>query len=60
MRKAFDKIAAGFEDAIAFAQGDGSRGCIARPGGLSSGLRKEPSQEDLAVGKWTETKRPPA
>ncbi|HEY1607617.1 MAG TPA: transcriptional regulator [Allosphingosinicella sp.] len=31
MRKAFDKIAAGFEDAIAFAQGDESRGRIARP-----------------------------
>jgi putative transcriptional regulator len=31
MSKAFDKIAAGFEDAIAFAQGDGARGRIARP-----------------------------
>ena len=31
MGKAFDKIAAGFEDAIAFAQGDASRGRIARP-----------------------------
>ena len=31
MSKAFDKIAAGFEDAIAFAQGDTSRGCIAKP-----------------------------
>jgi putative transcriptional regulator len=31
MGKAFDKIAAGFEDAIAFAQGDGTRGRIARP-----------------------------
>jgi putative transcriptional regulator len=29
MGKAFDRIAAGFEDAIAFAQGDGSRGRIA-------------------------------
>ena len=31
MGKAFDKIAAGFEDAIAFAQGDASRGRIAKP-----------------------------
>lgn len=31
MGKAFDKIAAGFEDAIAFAQGDPSRGRIAKP-----------------------------
>ena len=31
MSKAYDKIAAGFEDAIAFAQGDASRGRIARP-----------------------------
>jgi putative transcriptional regulator len=30
MGKAFDKIAAGFEDAIAFAQGDASRGRIAK------------------------------
>jgi putative transcriptional regulator len=31
MSKAFDKISAGLEDAIAFAQGDGSRGRVARP-----------------------------
>lgn len=31
MGKAFDKIAAGFEDAIGFAQGDGSRGRFAKP-----------------------------
>ena len=31
MGKAFDKIAAGFEDAVAFAQGDASRGRIAKP-----------------------------
>ena len=31
MGKAFDKIAAGFDDAIAFAQGDASRGRIAKP-----------------------------
>jgi putative transcriptional regulator len=31
MGKAFDKISAGLEDAIAFAQGDASRGQIAKP-----------------------------
>lgn len=31
MGKAFDKIAAGFEDAIAFAEGDISRARIAKP-----------------------------
>ena len=31
MKKAFDKIAAGIEDAIAFAEGDESRGRIVRP-----------------------------
>ena len=31
MGKAFEKIAAGFDDAIAFAQGDASRGRIVKP-----------------------------
>ena len=31
MGKAFDKISAGLEDAIAFAQGDGARGRLAKP-----------------------------
>lgn len=31
MKRAFDKIAAGLDDAIAFAQGDGARGREARP-----------------------------
>jgi len=31
MGRAFDKISAGLEDAIAFAKGDASRGRIARP-----------------------------
>jgi len=31
MGKAFDKISAGLEDAIAFAQGNGSRGRVAKP-----------------------------
>lgn len=31
MSKAFDKIAAGFEDAIAYAKGDASRGRMAKP-----------------------------
>jgi len=30
-KKAFDKIAAGLEDAIAFAQGDKTRGKVVRP-----------------------------
>jgi putative transcriptional regulator len=31
MSKAFDKISAGLEDAIAFARGDASRGRVAKP-----------------------------
>ena len=31
MGKAFDKISAGLEDAIAFARGDASRGRVAKP-----------------------------
>jgi putative transcriptional regulator len=31
MKKAFDKIAAGIEDAIAFAEGDESRGRVVKP-----------------------------
>jgi len=31
MKKAFDKIAAGLEDAIAFAEGNESRGRVAKP-----------------------------
>jgi len=50
MGKAFDKISAGLEDAIAFAQGDTSRARIAKPIDVRA-IRARTKKSQLAFAK---------
>ena len=69
MGKAFDKISAGLEDAIAFARGDASRGRIAKPldvRAIRSATKKTQKQfadaYQLPVGTvrdWEQNRRQP-
>lgn len=69
MGKAFDKISAGLEDAIAFAQGDASRGRVARAVDVKAiRTRTNQTQQEFAatyhlpigtVRDWEQERRQP-
>ena len=69
MGKAYEKMAAGFDDAIAFAQGDASRGRIVKPVNVKAiRERVRKTQAEFAqafhlpvgtVGDWEQNRRQP-